>query len=357
LWINKLYDRIKLRDPGTDRGNTLKGKRGLRELGQKTSRVDDKGRTRTVIKSAFGVVHKKDDRQRNAAIAGGATVAGGVGLVGGGIPGTKPKADNMDVFRSSSGKQKGATAKTHIKTGAKKRKAAYNTGKGGIFGYREQAHKGEQKKLKAHKLDTHGMNTDSGKAFHNSFQTGKIKPEKQVIRHMRGGRLASNAALIGAVGAGGYVAHKKLKERKSKVKKAEEKKGRKMSALAGASATGLAASVGGEKLLNQQAGMWAKRRDKSLMAAQKAHNGARTNMTSREIASSGVMNNTDPAAAAEAGKHRGRATQQKYFSNVYRQTGKAFKRGRKPAIAATAVTGAGAGIAAYKSKKNKAKNQ
>ena len=141
----------------------------------------------------------KDKKDYSGTLVGTGSVAAGTGLVGGGIPGTKP---NSAAWAERPKSRRKWPLNRHVRTAAK----------GGIFGYRADAHEGflGQEKDRLPNWKPHSRTN----AFERGVVRGRLGPERQVIRHMKRGRAASNVALgvgAGMVGTGLYQRSKNKK--------------------------------------------------------------------------------------------------------------------------------------------------
>jgi hypothetical protein len=282
-------------------------------------------------------INKRRDKNHDAtgsALAGAGSVTAATGLVGGGIPGFKSDSDTIKNLRQGSWKQR---------TGA-----AMSSGRGGVFGYRVDAHQGAKDRFENDEKyfrDKPAGRTDS---FMRGRTAGKIKPEADIIRHLKLGRRLSNAALVGGVAA--TAAGVKHAENK-KVSKSEDDVKRYHGALLGAGGTASVISIGGEKILRRQGKKWSDREAGSLRDAAKIVPNLKPHMSDNEARSNAkTFAGKSKAKAEEAGRLRGAAAQERYFAHVYNHTAKMAHRARYPALAAAAV-GAGGLLAASKKDK------
>lgn len=291
--------------------------------------------------SAFGVVHlskreRKSTAASGSAIAGAGSVAAGAGLVGGGIPGVRSNSETIAHMREGSWAQR---------TGA-----ALSSGRGGIFGYRTDAHQKALNHFKAeeqlHAKDRPNMRD----SFMRGRGAGKIGPEKQVIQHMKRGRAASNVLLGAGAATAAYGVYRAKK--KNKVSKAQRDSDKFHGALLGAGGATAAGSMAAQGIMSNQAKKWKAREQHSLAQAERVNPNVKAGMSSDTIYSqpqksfgpwwkSRNPRNKGRQAAEEAGRWRGKATQQHYFSSVYAKHVKAAKKVRNPALAAAAVGGTG----------------
>jgi hypothetical protein len=300
------------------------------------------------MRSAFGVDHgstlsKRDKRKRSenknvtgSALVGGGSVVSGVGLLGGGIPGVKSDSSTIANMREGSRMQRIG--------------AAMSSGRGGIFGYRTDAHVKALNRFAED--DKWGAQTKPNRndGFMRGRQAGKSQPEVEVIRHMKNGRKISNAALIGGAGVTAYGAHK-LK--RSDVKKSDTDTDRFHGALLGGGATAGGVSILADKILTGQSKKWRKLSDLNLAEAQRLVPNLKPEMSSWDAHRDGkkVFAGKSKKVVEEAGRYRGHATQQNYFSNVYAKNAKAARKFRNPALATSAVGGAGLALTRKKDKR------
>lgn len=297
-----------------------------------------------------GTISKRKSDYSGQAMGAGATVAG-VGLVGGGVPIARPDSGRLHQAKTSHSKV-GATR--HLVSGAR----------GGIFGYREDAHR---KYLNQMNTDLRGWRAENkGKAFERGAMQGRVQAEKKVIRTMHGARLGSNVALGGgaALAAGGLIAHK----RKQAVAKARKNDEFKSNALLGGGGTLAAAGFAGGHAMDAQGNKWAHRAKthlneahalnpnlggyekektpaKSPFGRKRASNvpNIHPSRSTQDIAGNwqGVFHGHSEANATKAGKLRGQATQERYFSRVYGKQAQVARKAGKVGlgIAAAGVAG------------------
>lgn len=308
------------------------------------------------MESYWGVDHgvevskKAKHDYSGAATGAGATVAG-VGLVGGGIPIARPDSGRLHQAKTANSKV-GATR--HIVSG----------GRGGIFGYREDAHR---KYLNQMNTDLRGWRAENkGKAFERGAMQGRVQAEKKVIRTMHGARIGSNVALGAgtALAAGGLYAHK----RKQAVAKARKSDEFGSNALLGGGGTLAAAGFGGGKVMDSQGNKWARRakthlneahalnpkmggyeREKEPVKSPFGRNRA-TNVpkihpsrSTQDIAGNwgDVFHGHSEANATKAGKLRGQATQERYFARVYGKQAQVARKAGKVGLGLAAAGVAG----------------
>jgi hypothetical protein len=268
--------------------------------------------------------------------AGGATA--GLGLVGGGIPGFKSNSSTIANMREGSKAQR---------TGA-----AMSSGRGGIFGYRIDAHtKARTQMLSEKKKHSGDKKLKYGDAFNRGRGTGKIAPETEVIRHLKRGRLLSHGLLAGGAAAAAYGVHTVKNANGPKtISKSQSEMNRYNGAAVGLGTAGAVGSVAGDKILSGQAKRWKAKENANLGRAQKLVPRLKTTMHDEDAAKNGntVFRGKAKAAAEEAGRLRGYATQQRHFSSEYSGAAKAFRKGKYPSLA---VAGVGATELALSRKK------
>ena len=306
---------------------------------------------------------KKDHVASGSAIAAGGGVVGATGFVAGGVPGVKPNIDPLVQVNQERSKGKGFKA-----TARKAKKVvpavARGTG-GGILGFRRKAHEGgiygfkQQATTNAWKGATH----DPHEAFLRGRVEGKIAPEEQVLRHLKGGKKAAGAAMAGGAATMAYGVHRA----RQKVEKADRDEKAFHGALLGGGAATAGVSHGAVKLLGSQEKKWSAeathnvgRAEKLVpgMASPKVRRGKKVSFEAIRDADTEARKNpksfkgVHPNVAQEAGRLRGAAIQQAHFADVYRSTGKAVGHLRGPGLVAAA---AGAGGLAVSRKKDKVK--
>lgn len=313
---------------------------------------------------------KKDHGASGAAIASGGAVTAGAGLAAGGIPGAK--SDFTGVLRTRPASGKGVKRAVSTVTG---KAPAAKALPGGVLGFRTHAHEGglygftdQAKTIGARQV---APEKAASHAFSHGYTTGKIGPEEQIIRHMKGGKKVAGAALIGGAATTAWGLKRAKRER---VQKSERHSDQYNATLAGVGGTGLALSHGGTKLLRGQERKWTTRTNASIDQAQKlvpglggrkpdqdlrrykkhlarggtAENFPKTMRPEREMTDilrdKKVFHGVNPETARKAGALRGAAAQGEHFSHVYGNTAKVIGRGRVPAAIAGAA-GAGGLIA------------
>lgn len=278
----------------------------------------------------------KDRTTAGSAVVGAGAVTAATGLVGGGIPGFQSNSSTIRDVRQ------GGWAR---RTGA-----AMSSGRGGIFGYRTDAHQGALNRFEADKVKYAGRKTKRENMFLRGRGDGKIAPEKDIIRHLKVGRKISHGMLAGGgalVVAGSLAAHQR------QVRKDDRSVNAYHGAIAGGGASLAALGLGGGAVLNAQGRQWKARSDASLREAERVVPSVRAHRSSADIAADRKLwsrRTPTPAQAYEAGLHRGDATQARYFSRVYRASG---KMATKVGIAGVAAGAAGAGGLALQRRKTR----
>lgn len=277
------------------------------------------------------------DRKRTAAGAatGAGAVTAGVGLLGGGIPGVKPDSSRLKDMRYAS------PAKRARDLGA--------AGRGGIFGYRQDAHQRFMDRQMADDAHYAGSTTTRVNHFLRGKGSGKVGPEKKIIGHMRRGRIGSNAALIG--GSALTVAGIKGTRDKGVAKAREDTN----NALIGGGATLAGASGAGSLVLDRQGRKWSRRSEEDLKAARKIvpNLGGYTVRTGKTrvpdvkpdkntediLGSARNLAGKSRKQAEAAGRLRGSAGQGRYFAGVYGSAAQQVRRIGIPAGLAAVGTG------------------
>lgn len=287
---------------------------------------------------------KKDHTASGSAIAAGGATITGTGFVAGGVPGAK-----VDI-NAAVNKEPGVRGKL------RQAKAT----PGGVLGFRHKAHAGGIYgfKQKATENAWKGPAHDPHEAFFRGRTEGKIHPEEQVLRHLKGGKKAAGGLMAVGAATTAYGLH-----RRKQVSKADRREKSYSGALLGAGAATAGVSHGTTKLLGSQERKWSIAATRNVseagklvpgMAGPKVRRGKPLTTESLRDADSEVRRNPKtfknvPAHVAEhAGKLRGAAIQQAHFADVYRDTGKMVGRLRAPGLVAA---GAGAGGLALSRKK------
>lgn len=305
------------------------------------------------------MAERKSHAASGSALAAGGAVTAGTGLVAGGVPGAKAKVKPfIDLKLGSKGPGESAKALiTHPRAAG-----AFH---GGIFGFRHNAHAGGIYgfKQKATENAWKGPAQDAHEAFSRGRVEGKIHPEEQVLRHLKGGKKVAGAAMAG----GAALTALGVRRARGEVKKADRRSQSYNGAVLGAGATTAGVGHVGAKVLGSQDRKWsaaassnADRAGKLVpgMAGPKTRRGKPITTEDLRSADSEVRRNpktfkgVHPNVAQEAGRLRGAAIQQAHFADVYRDTGKAVGRLRAPGLVAAGV-GAGGLALAHRSRVKK----
>lgn len=278
------------------------------------------------IKDNLAEVRKRNDRKKNeyARGIGGATAT--AGLIAGGIPGETSDSSKFDMH--------------DIRRAHRRPKAALTSLKGGILGYRIDAHQAHLDHLRDEETKYKGKPTEIYNHFSRGVGDGGIGPEKKIIGHLKRGRIAANAALIGGTGAV-LVANRNLNKPKSRVSKAAKKQ--RYNAQVAGGATLAAGSVAGGSLLDRQGNKWAKRAADSYDEAKKiipemggwtnARSDHRVRHVKPQLSDDYIRDNHASTLAGHtvedveaAGKHRGAAAKARYFATTYGSNAKYIRR-------------------------------
>lgn len=266
---------------------------------------------------------RRDHAAAGAAVTSAGATTAGLGLVGGGVPGFKSDSDTIKNVRHGSWRQR---------TGA-----AFSSGRGGVFGYRADAHQGFLNRQLADEKGHGGKPTSRVNHYLRGQGTGKIKPEVDIIRDMKRGRAASTVALAGGAAATAYGRHLS----KTPVKKSQRDVDAYHGALLGGGSAGAGVAYGAQRTLNAQSNKW------SARSAAKRDEAAKIIPKLRDKSGAEVGNNPRLLAgkskvqAEAAGRLRGDATQAQYFSRVYRNSARMARSGRNTALGVAAVGGGG----------------
>lgn len=289
--------------------------------------------------SAFGVEHTVISKRRQdnkdasgSAVAAGGGVTTGLGLLGGGIPGIK---SNSDVIRN----MREPKAPWRQRIGA-----AAASGRGGIFGYRTDAHQKALNRLRNDYNYYKGKPATRQQMYMRGREAGKIKPEIDVIRHLKRGRLASNALLGAGIATTAYGLNRANNpSKKTVVKKTERDTERYHGALFGGGLTAAGTADITSRVLTGQKKRWNAKKEASLKDAERVIPRMTAGSPSNDIKDNPnhFFAGKSKKAAYDAGVHRGHATQYKYFSNVYGKTARVARKLRNPSLAVAAVGGGG----------------
>lgn len=289
-----------------------------------------------VVRGDAAVAKASSTKDRSGTAVGAGGVIAGTGLIGGGVPGARPDSGRL----------------AHVRYGTKYEASRHlvSATRGGVFGYRADAHQSFLNRQNADEKAHGGKPTTRVNHYLRGRGTGKIEPEKTIIRHMKAGRAASNVALVGgtALLAGG------LHARHQKVTKRDDYKAD-VAIASGGTAAGLAG--GGSLLMDREGRKWSRRSAASLSEAQRMNRhlgGYDVKRTSTRVPDvvphlSGNQHVADhrrvfagrsSKATEAAGQLRGRAGQERYFARVY---GKTARMARKTAKGGALVAAGGLG--------------
>ena len=277
-------------------------------------------------------VLKRDRTASGAALAGAGAATAGIGLVGGGIPGVRAKHEMLADIHQPGLRGAGAAAAS---------------ARGGVFGFRTDAHRAATVHFARDQAYYAGKPANRAQMFSRGHNAGKVAPEHQIIRHLRGARRASYAALAGGTALTAYG----IRRARTPVQKDRRDLAGYSGTLAGAGLATAAASEGGRRVLMGQSKAWRARQHQAQgRAAALVPN--TTGHTSEQVAATPhLLAGKSKAQAYAAGEHRGYAAQARYFANTYRKNARMVGRLRNPALA---VGAAGlAGVAASKVKVGK----
>lgn len=284
--------------------------------------------------AAFAKAQTKD---RSGTAVGAGSVLAATGLLGGGVPGARPNSGRL----------------AQVKYGTKYEATRHlvSATRGGIFGYRQDAHQSFLNRQNADEATHGGKKTTRANHYLRGQGTGKIAPEQKIIRHMHGGRVASNAALVGGTGLVALGIRSRDKHRGI----AKRDDYRSDVAISAGATTAVGAGAG-SLVMDHQGRKWAKHSAASLDAARKLnpklggydikrgrtrvpdvvpHSGA-----SSHVADKKVFAGRSSASTEAAGRLRGAAGQQRYFARVYgNMAGHARKTGKAGALVAAGGLG------------------
>jgi hypothetical protein len=306
----------------------------------------------------------------SAALVGSGAVVGTTGAAAGGIPGAK--SDFAPVANMKRSQVKGAhrskqpKVRNAAKTAWDNRKVP-KAAPGGIFGFRTSAHRGGLYDYDQKTKEAASKPVESAQdAFKRGRTKGKIAPEQQIIRHMKRGKAAANAAMIGGAG---LVATGVGREVKDEFKKSKRQQDTYNGALAGGGATAAGVSHVGSKVLTSQGRKWERRAsdnvDRAGRIKQQNKYKQRTGQQGKafndidwpktmnpKVSDKKIKQNPDllkdvhPRHAEKAGELRGAAAQQRHFAEVYRNTSKVVRSFRTPSAVAGAIGAGGLAVSA-----------
>jgi hypothetical protein len=309
--------------------------------------------------SYWGVEHdrevsKKQKKDWSGAAVGSGTALGTVGLVGGGIPGTKAAGNLGDVKNAK-------TRPSQAAAGGR----AYRAGE---FGYRHNAHHtyktfNLQDKAKPPK---HAAHAD---AFWHGRAAGQIKAEDKILRHLKVGQRASNVALVAgtALAGAGAVKHHQNKKKQGVAKRAKKDHFGADATAAGGATTAVMAG-GLSRTLDSEGKKWSKASAANVADAHAMNpkmGGYKVKPTTTRVPDvvpkrgdksiphdPRVFAGHTRAHAEAAGRLRGEAAQGRYFAKTY---GKFAKITRGVGVGGAVVGAAGLGHRLYDSKHRKVK--
>ena len=301
--------------------------------------------------NAFGVSKSQssDARKKNisgAAIAGAGGTATAAGLAGGGVS----REGKFDWNKLTTLTDKKAPLKNRAD-------AARVTGKGGIFGFRIDAHEGGNKYFKGMKSTIdRNPNPNSRAAYRQGKYTGKIKAENKVIRQMKAGKVMSHGLAAAGLAAGAYGTHRMLtanSPKKTAIKKSQ-KSDRYSGAAIGAGASGAAIAGTSGVVLGRQHKKWKAVEEQSWNKAKKLvpkSDGVKNVTHSAGEVFAGMPKST----VQDFGELRGVAANARHFQHVYGRTSKVMGKLKKPALAAAGVGAVGVALGSGKQSNKKSK--
>jgi hypothetical protein len=299
----------------------------------------------------------------NGALIGAGGTAAGAGLIGGGIPG----------FKSDSAELK------NLKTGNFRHRAGslLSSGRGGVFGYRADAHQGFLNDQLKDEAAHGGKPTTRQNHYWRGVGSGKIKPEQEIIRHMKTGKKVSGLALAGGTAAAAYGAHRST-QKVHKAQKPHSDATTASTALLAGGSTAAGGSYGAARVLEHQGRKWNRRAEGSYAEAAKLvprMKGSKTHFDPRLTANHRVgrvspirsndkigneantfLTGKSKVQAEAAGRIRGRAAQEGYFGHVYGKTARMARKVPKPALALAAVGAGGVALSTRKKDVKKSYN-
>jgi hypothetical protein len=282
------------------------------------------------------------ENDRKAVARGVGTVAIGGGLVAGGVPGMKVNSAALSDVRPKKG--------TPAKPAKVRAKSAWESGRGGILGYRDAAHANfvdRQAKVVAQ----HGAGwKDRAGHYARGLEQGRVAPEEKIIGHLRRGRAVAGGALVGGIGLHVYgKKNKGEKVRKALARRTSEQRSEnRRQKSVGITATGgalAAGSYGAARLVESQGNKWNARAKANYKQAKKI--APALGGTSPKDSTSRVPGvrpiRSDESILAEhhnqhswdhapetkieaAGKKRGAAAQERYIGSVYGKHGPLFRK-------------------------------
>jgi hypothetical protein len=284
---------------------------------------------------AYRISKNQSKRDRNINYARGVGgAAATVGLLAGGIPGETGESTKWDPVhrRNPDGSNK-----------RPKFKAVAQSLKGGIVGYRIDAHQRKLDELRGQASWADANPTEKVHEFNRGvYDYGGHVPEEKIIGHLKRARTGANIALVGGAGTVAGAAYlKNNKVRKSLTPISKKKKKRYESQVAGGAAL-TATSLVGAKGLEIQGNKWAQTTADEFDAAKKIvpemggwHNAASDhnvrhvapNFSDKAIGGLGnIADNHSAEDLHQAGIHRGNARKARYFADTYGNNAKWVRR-------------------------------
>lgn len=278
----------------------------------------------------------RSDENYDRAKGVGATVAG-AGLVAGGVPGETSDSSKFEL--------------RDIKRAHRKPKAAISSLRGGIFGYRADAHQRELDRATAEHASYAEHPKDQYWELKRGGAKGVIESEKKMIGQLKNARKVSNVALVGGTGTvlaanamRNTNAHKKIKINKSDISKAKKKRRYQAQVAGGAALT--AGSVVGARQLDKEGTKWATKAAENLDAAKKIAPGTggwtnarsshrvphvKPDLTDEHVFSGENYNRVfspehTKEETAEVGRLRALSAKQRYWANTYGGNAKNVRR-------------------------------
>lgn len=290
---------------------------------------------------------KKLDKNKAAtgALIGGGGTTAAVGALGGGVPGFKSKSSALE----------------HVKHGTfvQRTGAAAASLRGGIFGYRTDAHRGFLQRQQADEKHFAGKPASRVDMFHRGVGSGKIKPEVDIIRHMKAGKKASGVALVGGGAALATGIHRA--KHPEKVHKAQKRSDTVNTGLVAGGGTAAGVSYGGARVMESQGRKWNAKAARGYDEAAKIVPNMQGHKTGRgrnpRVGSVRAAVSDDTIAESHkkylagkskvqveaAGRLRGAAQQHGYFGHVYGKTANLARKVPRPALAVAGVGAVGMG--------------
>lgn len=267
---------------------------------------------------------KDDEHYKTSALVGGGAVATAGGLLAGGLPGAKASPTRLADIKTAP-------------TRPMRAKALFDAGKGGIFGYRDEAHVDAARKMKADhgKMKDWDLKSDPNtfeakyKEFDRSRKLGKIGPEKDVIEHLKRGRRASHLVAGAGIAATAYGVgrsqRKKQQAQQALVGKSDRAVERYNGGLLGVGAATALGAHAVERGLSGQAARWNHKRKLTEAEIDKItpnHKPVSYDRGHIMDHKNNLLRDMSHDDAEKAGKLSGRRAQERYFANTYRANAK-----------------------------------